>query len=233
MVGPCVEVLRQLDRTFNSVLGADQGTRHAPPDLTNDIQALISSLEEHRVYKIIPGRVLTGENEPVKDVVAIGLQNLTEGAKNPLSEYNTAFRRLQTRRRMTPVTELPTPQSPGPADLPQFETTVITENVDLLVHSPAIGASIQSDPTLKNPVSALTEDPNLEPSITEPEDDEENVESLAGMLDNLYNGETLPLLSELDVTFNMDEVEILEEDPWDDNDSDSDVSSGASDLEDE
>jgi hypothetical protein len=90
MVGPCVEVLRQLDRTFNSVLGADQGTRHAPPDLTNDIQALISSLEEHKVYKIIPGRVLKGENEPVKDVVAIGLQNLTEGAKNPLSECNTA-----------------------------------------------------------------------------------------------------------------------------------------------
>src|SRR5882762_11892370 len=108
MVGPCVEVLRQLDRTFNSVLGADQGTRHAPPDLTNDIQALISSLEEHKVYKIIPGRELTGGSEPVKDVVAIGLKNLTEGAKNPLSEYNTAFRRLQMRRRMTPVTELPT-----------------------------------------------------------------------------------------------------------------------------
>ena len=50
MVSPCVEVLRELDRTFNSDLGADQGTRHAPHDLTNDIQALISSLEEHRVY---------------------------------------------------------------------------------------------------------------------------------------------------------------------------------------
>ena len=108
MVSPCVEVLRELDRTFNSDLGADQGTRHTPPDLTNDIQALISSLEEHRVYTIIPGRVLRGEDGPVKDVVAIGLQNLTEGAKNPLSEYNMAFRRLQMRRRMTPTTDLST-----------------------------------------------------------------------------------------------------------------------------
>jgi len=201
MVGPCVEVLRQLDRTFNSVLGADQGTRHAPPDLTNDIQALISSLEEHRVYKIIPGRVLTGESEPVKDVVAIGLQNLTEGAKNPLSEYNTAFRRLQMRRRMTPVTELPTQQSPGPADPPQFNPT-IAGNV---VRGPEIEASTRLDPsTLENPVSASeitdhdkaspTEDLNI--IQVEPEGAEDNVESLAGMLDDLYNGETLPRFSE-------------------------------------
>ena len=37
---------------------------------------------------------------------------------------------------------------------------------------------------------------------------EENVESLAGMLDDLYNGEILPILNELDVTFDMDEVEM-------------------------
>jgi hypothetical protein len=225
MVGPCVEVLRQLDRTFNSVLGADQGTRHAPPDLTNDIQALISSLDEHRVYQIIPGRVLTGENEPVKDVVGIGLQNLTEGAKNPLSEYNTAFRRLQMRRRMTPVTDLPTP---GPADLPTFEATVITES-DVHGAQAEIGAqaSIRLDSTIENTVSAdedtdkllRTEDPNF----SEPEGAEEDVESLAGMLDDFYNGETLSISSELDVTFEMDEVEIHDEEPWDDNDSDTDV----------
>ena len=49
-----------------------------------------------------------------------------------------------------------------------------------------------------------------------------NVVSLAGMLDDLYSGETLPRLSELDVAFEMDEVEMVEEEPWDDNDSDSD-----------
>ena len=237
MVSPCVEVLRQLDRTFNSVLGADQGTRHAPPDLTNDIQTLISSLEEHKVYRIIPGRVLTGENEPVKDVVAIGLQNLTGGAKNPLSEYNAAFRRLQIRRRMTPVTDLPTLQSTAVS--PPSEPKIMAENVDLSPQA-EIGTSIQLDPTPENPLAvsasentdklSLTEDPNfIEPRGIA----EENVESLAGMLDNLYNGETLTRLSELDVAFEMDEVEIVEEEPWDDNDSDSEagVDSGASEDE--
>ena len=47
--------------------------------------------------------------------------------------------------------------------------------------------------------------------------EEMNVENLAGMLDD--NGETLPRLSELDVAFEIDEVEMVEEEPWDDNDS--------------
>ena len=56
------------------------------------------------------------------------------------------------------------------------------------------------------------------------------MESLAGMLDDLYNVETLPRLDELDVAFDMDEVEMVEEKPWDDNDSDpdADIDSGAS-----
>ena len=62
-------------------------------------------------------------------------------------------------------------------------------------------------------------------SLTEAEEtaEEMSVESLAGMLDDLYNGETLPRLSELDVALEMDEVEIVEEEPWDDNESDSDA----------
>ena len=200
-------------------------------------QDMVSSLEQHRVYKIILGRVLTGEGELVKDVVAIGLQNLTEGAKNPLSEYNAAFRRLQMRRRMTPVTDLPTgtPQSPGPANPPQFEAAIITEDVDL--PGPEIGASILVHPTLDSAAENTNKLPLTEDtSFIEPEDAEENVESLAGMLDDLYkqyNGETLPRLSELDVAFDMDEEEILDEEPWDDNDSDSDaeIDSGASEDE--
>ena len=49
------------------------------------------------------------------------------------------------------------------------------------------------------------------------------------MLDDLYNDDTLPRLSELDVAFDMDEVEILEDEPWDDNDSDSGDSGGSED----
>ena len=88
------------------------------------------------------------------------------------------------------------------------------------------------DPTLEKPENtdklSLTEDPNFVESDGTAE--EVNVESLAGMLDDLYNGETLPRLNELDVAFDMDEVEMVEEAPWDDNDSDSDadIDNGAS-----
>ena len=60
-----------------------------------------------------------------------------------------------------------------------------------------------------------------------------NVESLVGMLEDLYNGEKLPRLNELDVAFDMDEVEMVEEEPLDDNDSDldADFDSGASEDE--
>jgi hypothetical protein len=39
-------------------------------------------------------------DELTKDVIALGLQNLTAGGKNPLAEYNGAFKRLQKRRNM-------------------------------------------------------------------------------------------------------------------------------------
>ena len=71
-------------------------------------------------------------------------------------------------------------------------------------------SSIQLDPTLKDderPVSAAenTDKLSLTHYFIEPDENaEENVESLAGMLNDLYNGETLPRLSELDVAFEMD-----------------------------
>ena len=112
MMSPCVEVLRGLFKSFNDDLGADQGTRHAPPDLTQDIRELMKSLDDHKVYEIQKGRVLK-DDEPVKDVIAVGLHNLTNGTKNPLSEYNEGFKRLQTRRHMQPVTHLvPKPTTP-------------------------------------------------------------------------------------------------------------------------
>ena len=43
------------------------------------------------------------DDEPIKDVIAVGLQNLVGGNKNPLSKYNKAFRNLQARRRRKPV----------------------------------------------------------------------------------------------------------------------------------
>ena len=60
----------------------------------------MDSLDEHKVYQVQKGRVLHDDDEPVPDVIAVGLHKLTEG---PLNEYNTAFHHLQKRRKMKPV----------------------------------------------------------------------------------------------------------------------------------
>jgi len=74
---------------FNDTLGVDQGTRHAPPDLTNDIATLMESLNENNMYRFQKGRVSDEDTGgTVKDVILVGLHNLTEGKKTPLTEYN-------------------------------------------------------------------------------------------------------------------------------------------------
>ena len=90
--------------SFNDILGADQGTRHAPANLSNDIETLVESLDAHNVYRVQLGRVLGNDDGgPVKDAITAGLQSLTAGTKSPLSEYNEAFCLLQKRRKIIPV----------------------------------------------------------------------------------------------------------------------------------
>jgi len=102
--------------------------RHAPADLADDIHTLMESLDENNVYRIQKGRVLDDDDELVKDVIEVGLQNLTEGNKNPLSEYNETFQNLQARRRMKPVVSEPSKEkgaAPDPDSTPQLSTTAI------------------------------------------------------------------------------------------------------------
>jgi hypothetical protein len=91
-------MLRHLAKDMNNLLGSDQGTRHAPPDLLKDIPMLMKSLAEHEVYILKPGRILDEDDLPVVDTVTTGLQNLTDSSTNPLDEYNKQFKRLQSRR---------------------------------------------------------------------------------------------------------------------------------------
>ena len=127
-MAPCVDVLRQLSKNFNDNLGADQGTRHAPVNLTDDIQSLMESLEENNVYRLQNGRELDEDDGPVKDVMALGLQNLVEGNKNPLSDYNEAFQRLQRRRKMAPV-------NPKSATSHESTTTIPKKNNEVSIQS--------------------------------------------------------------------------------------------------
>jgi hypothetical protein len=114
--------------------------------------------------------------------------------KNPISDYNTALKRLQMRRRMTPVTltgVLQVPVQPPP--------------------SPNI------PPIL--PVTEADQD-DKEDLITEQVSVSE-VEQILGDLANGVMDETLPRLSEEDVAFDMDEV-VVEEEVIEDDDSDTD-----------
>ena len=122
---------------------------------------------------------------------------------------------------MLPVPDHPTPLQ-SLADLAQFEPSIIAESVRVDCD---LGSGIGTHPTLKNPVSSSENTDELLLTEAEETAEEMNIESLAGMLDDLYNGETLPVsrLSELDVALEMDEVEIVEEEPLDDNESDSDA----------
>jgi len=103
MIAPCVEVLRHLAKTMNGLLGTDTGTRHEPVDLSHDIPELMTSLDDHNIYRVKKGRKLDDDDQPVLDILTAGLQNLTDTSSNPLDEFNKAFANLQARRRLNPV----------------------------------------------------------------------------------------------------------------------------------
>ncbi|KAJ7735443.1 hypothetical protein B0H14DRAFT_3613658 [Mycena olivaceomarginata] len=96
MVAPCVTALRHLSTSIINILGSDQGTKHAPTDLSTDIELLM-------VYEI-KGRVFAdGDGSPTPDVITDGIQQITDNTSNPLTEYNAALLKLQARRRLLPL----------------------------------------------------------------------------------------------------------------------------------
>ncbi|KAJ7899556.1 hypothetical protein B0H14DRAFT_3104529 [Mycena olivaceomarginata] len=91
MVAPCVTALRHLSTSIINILGSDQGTKHAPTNLSADIELLMGSLAEHEVYEI-KGRVFAdGDGSPTPDVITDGIQQITDNTSNPLTEYNAAL----------------------------------------------------------------------------------------------------------------------------------------------
>ncbi|KAJ6596642.1 hypothetical protein B0H10DRAFT_1959988 [Mycena sp. CBHHK59/15] len=105
MISPCISVLRRLSKMITKALGSDQGTKHQPADLKDDIALLMTSLQEHDVYQI-KGRVFAKDDgAPTPDVISTGAQQLTDSSSNPLTEYNTMFKRLQSRRRLQPLVD--------------------------------------------------------------------------------------------------------------------------------
>ncbi|KAJ7679242.1 hypothetical protein DFH06DRAFT_975213 [Mycena polygramma] len=115
MISPCVDVLRTLATRINTDLGARQGSKHTIPDLEEDITALMDSLDEHDVYTVQPGRVLDDDEQPVPDILSVGMAALTHGSSTtPLAEFNQQFEILRARRHLMPVSDLlPLLESPA------------------------------------------------------------------------------------------------------------------------
>ncbi|THU92295.1 hypothetical protein K435DRAFT_820517 [Dendrothele bispora CBS 962.96] len=116
MIAPCVQALRHISNMMKSTLGVDIGTKHSTPNLSDDIYQLMKSLDENNVYRVHEGRTIDNSDLPVVDVISVGLQSLKSVSKNPLSEYNKTFSRLQVRSRIHPITGDYSPFSAHPPE---------------------------------------------------------------------------------------------------------------------
>jgi hypothetical protein len=130
----------------------------------------------------------------------LGLQNLTAGEKNPLAEYNGAFKRLQKRRNMNAVTLTVLEEPSKPAAHPSAP-------------SAPPGPSERPEPGIPSAVAADDEHSDV------PEETNE-VEQSLNDAERRVVGETLPRLTEDDVAYDMDEVFIEESTDIDTDESD-------------
>ena len=106
---------------MHNILGADQGVKHEPPNLKNDICDLMHSLNNHSVYTMKVSCKLDEDDPSVTDIITIGLQQLTDNLQNPIDEYNEAFQQIQARRKLCTIIGENTPDLGNklhPHDLP-------------------------------------------------------------------------------------------------------------------
>ncbi|KAJ3515079.1 hypothetical protein NMY22_g14542 [Coprinellus aureogranulatus] len=216
MISPCVYALRHLATAMKKVLGTDIGTRHASVDLRVDIETLMNSLAEHRVYEQVAGRKLDDDDKPVPDIVAEGLLGLVDGTV--LQEYNTMFKKLQERRRIRPVTGNEPTEEDAPKDI--ADATQAPSDGSQPRNLSQNGAQTSPDPSAQ--VQAAIASHNLTANdapgtgttdrADDDSDDGEDETEWRGIRSALEDEEeTLPLLTEGDVALDMDE-EVVEED---------------------
>ncbi|KAJ7778068.1 hypothetical protein B0H14DRAFT_3095841 [Mycena olivaceomarginata] len=87
MVSPRISVLRRLSKMITK----------------NNISLLMASLHEHNVYKIKGHVFAKDDGSATSDVILVGVQQLIDSSSNPLTEYNTMFKRLQSCHRLQPL----------------------------------------------------------------------------------------------------------------------------------
>ncbi|KAF4623824.1 hypothetical protein D9613_001534 [Agrocybe pediades] len=227
LISPCVDVLRELARNFHGMLGADQGTKHAEPQLAKDIESLMKYMSEHKVYTIQKGRTLDDDEPPVKDIITTGFHALTMGAKNPLAEYNEAFSKLQRRRRMKTVpamrkeTDMNVEKPPAEKNVEELTGQETQNNLDDISNIPNFSE------TATEGVTESEDNPFVQESLTfecvEEEADESRGE-IERILEDVENGrvdELFPVFDEADVALDMDDA-VGQEMSDDESDLDSD-----------
>ncbi|KAF5322177.1 hypothetical protein D9619_001073 [Psilocybe cf. subviscida] len=224
MVAPTVDILRRLSKQFNDILGVDQGTKHAPAELSKDIISLMDNLKENKVYQLTEGRVFEDKTQLAKDVVAVGLDALSYSEQNPLQDYNNSFRRLQRKRQTTPV-PIPRTNDTSPPNSPSPTTSPHPTQVKLESQGEGKGEIDDSGNNSGSDGSGACE--SVSESVEEGSDDE------GWMKGNpLYEGDVgegpgdeaaMPRRTEADVAFDMDQVEREEDERGDETDSDGEV----------
>jgi hypothetical protein len=133
MISPCVQALRHITNMMKGALGIDIGSRHPPADLSNDLAALMKSLNENKVYREAEGRVLDDDDQCAVEAVSFGLRAVSEGTKNSLTEYNRLFRQLQRRCRITPVVGADTNNVSSAETQTRNENDVLSESEPMQV----------------------------------------------------------------------------------------------------
>ncbi|KAJ6556692.1 hypothetical protein B0H10DRAFT_1930861 [Mycena sp. CBHHK59/15] len=109
MISPYVDILRSLATRIHTDLGAPckDSARHRGLKMKSSTKWASKSISEHDVYTLQPGRVLDNDEQPVPDILSVGMAALTHGASiTPLAEFNQQFDMLRERRRLTPVADL-------------------------------------------------------------------------------------------------------------------------------
>ncbi|KAJ6454030.1 hypothetical protein C8R47DRAFT_1181220 [Mycena vitilis] len=210
LISPCVDILRQLATTkINVDLGARQGSKHATPDLEEDINALMDSLAEHEVYAEKAGRVLDDDEKPAPDVLSVGMAALTHGSSTtPLTEFNRQFDIMRARRGLTPVSDL----------LPLIDVSNETLTLSVVVTGAATSNTSAESDISDSDVSPPGDADGSEDGLGEdgPEPLEEEDEDL------FAESPTLTRLDEGDVELDMDEIPewYLDDEGGSDSDSD-------------
>ncbi|KAJ7466949.1 hypothetical protein FB451DRAFT_1401804 [Mycena latifolia] len=206
LISPCVDILRQLATKINTDLGARQGSKHASPDLQEDIAVLMDSLSEHEVYVEKDGRVLDDDEQPAPDTLSVGLAALTHGSSTtPLDDFNQQFEILRQRRGLTAVHDLlgliNTSGSAPPAPTPSASTSI---------------------PATESPMDDEDDYADL-PDLQEPDPDSDDDAAGGEYEEDLFaDSPTLTRADEGDVEFDMDDVPEWYLDDGDRSDSDSD-----------